>query len=43
MYQFKTMEMLKSLPIRWDTYKQALTDAEEMLKKNKVNHFFLIE
>ena len=34
------MEMLKSLPIRWDTYKQALNDAEEMLKKNKVKFFF---
>ncbi len=32
----KTMEMLKSLPTRWETYKQALVDAEEMLKKNKV-------
>ena len=30
------MEMLKSLPTRWETYKQALVDAEEMLKKNKV-------
>lgn len=28
--------MLKSLPTRWETYKQALTDAEQMLKINKV-------
>lgn len=33
------MEMLKSLPTRWETYKQALIDAEQMLKTNKVVNF----
>lgn len=30
-----TLEMLKSLPNKWELYNQALVDAEEMLKKNK--------
>jgi dynein heavy chain len=31
----ETAEMLKSLPSKWDAYKQTLLEAEEMLKKYK--------
>jgi hypothetical protein len=32
----KTNDIRKSLPLKWEAYKQTLIDVEEMLKKYKV-------